>query len=164
MRVNLPSVVGSVKFRVRIRTVSIPASARAKHHIAALNRTFMHLSEMNGTEVDLQSPFITEGFQTYVALHPFLSRRRVRRQSRQDGGVPPPLHGVGGLSQMLDFLGGVHRIHVAGGDRGPSQIDGSVHIVGILALRAIHTVLVATSLRTRRRVGGRVVVGAGHVG
>ena len=57
--------------------MSVPTSSAAEHHVTSWHRTFVHLSQMNRGKVNFEGAFVTECFQTNVALDPLLAGGRV---------------------------------------------------------------------------------------
>ena len=78
-----------VKFRVGVGRVSVPAPPAAEHHVTPGHRALVHLPEVDRTEVDLESPLVTERLQADITLHSLLPRGRV-----DEGGPEVVEHGI----------------------------------------------------------------------
>ena len=57
--------------------MAVTTSAAAEHHVAAVHRALVHLSQMHRAEVDLEGPLVAECLQTDVALDTFFPGGRI---------------------------------------------------------------------------------------
>jgi len=71
---------------IRIGAMAIPRAPRAEHHVAALHRTLVHLTQMHRREVDLEGALVAEGLEADGTLHPLLARRRIDELAGQVDG------------------------------------------------------------------------------
>ena len=65
-----------VQFAVWIGAVSISASARTEHHRAPVDRTSVHLFQVNGAVVDLEGTLVAERLAARRTQNPLLAARR----------------------------------------------------------------------------------------
>ena len=98
VRRDLATQVWAMQFGIRVGRVAIARPSRAEHHVATINRTFVHLSQMDCGKVDLESSLVAESLETDIALHTFLSSRRIDELSAKGPQrIPTPITSTGCL-------------------------------------------------------------------
>ena len=103
------SVLRHVELRVRVGAVAIAAATGAEHHVTAVDRTLVHLLEMDGAVVDLERTLVAERLIARRAQHALLAARRDQRAAEAGRRVPVALHRVHRLAQVLHFQVGEDR-------------------------------------------------------
>lgn len=74
---HLPLALERVQLGVRVGAVAIARPTRAEHHVATGHGALMHLTQVHGREVDLQSTLVAEGLEANVALGALLASDRM---------------------------------------------------------------------------------------